>query len=94
MTESNLHALPASPANLTTTEKITNVTGALTVPDNLPLSSFQATRIIMSPTAWRLARRNGELILQAGSCWVQGTESGREWSDVPIVNLDETEAHQ
>jgi hypothetical protein len=44
-----------------------------------------------SPTSWRLARRNGELILQAGSQWVQGREFGVEWSDVPTVNLDELE---
>jgi hypothetical protein len=51
-----------------------------------------AARVTYSPTAWRLARRNGELILQAGSRWVQGRESGIEWNDVPTVNLDELEA--
>jgi hypothetical protein len=40
------------------------------------------------PTSWRLARRNGELILQAGSFWAQGQESGIEWNDVPTVDLD------
>jgi hypothetical protein len=51
-----------------------------------------AARIGRSPTAWRLARRNGELVLQAGSIWTQGRESGIEWNDVPTVNLDELEA--
>jgi hypothetical protein len=51
-------------------------------------------RVTYSPTAWRLARRNGELILQAGSLWVQGIDSGTEWNDVPTVNLDEQEVSQ
>ena len=46
------------------------------------------TRFTYSPSAWRLGLRNGELILQSGSCWVQGSEGGVEWSDVPTVNLD------
>jgi hypothetical protein len=49
-------------------------------------------RVTYSPTAWRLARRNGELTLQAGSLWVQGLQSGIEWNDVPTVDLDELEA--
>lgn len=53
-----------------------------------------AARVTHSPTAWRLARRNGELILQAGSLWVLGRESGIEWNDVPTVNLDEQETNQ
>jgi hypothetical protein len=48
-------------------------------------------RIVYSPKAWRLGRRNGELILQAGSLWVQGRESGIEWNDLPTVKLDELE---
>jgi hypothetical protein len=44
------------------------------------------------PTAWRLASRNGELILQAGSIWIQGREFGIEWNDLPTVDLDELEA--
>ncbi len=51
-----------------------------------------AARLGRSPTAWRLARRNGELVLQAGNFWSQGREGGFEWNDVPTVNLDELEA--
>jgi hypothetical protein len=51
-----------------------------------------AARAGGSPSAWRLARRNGELVLQAGSIWTQGREGGIEWNDVPTVNLDELEA--
>ena len=51
-----------------------------------------AARGTYSPTAWRLARRNGELILQAGSLWVQGMDSGVEWNDVQTVDLDELDA--
>ena len=47
-----------------------------------------AARVAHSPTAWRLARRNGELILQAGSLWTQGRNGGIEWNDVPTVDLD------
>jgi len=51
----------------------------------------RARAALAAPTSWRLARRNGELILQAGSLWVEGRESGVEWNDVPTVNLDELE---
>jgi len=68
-------------------EPITQITLAVT-------GGLTPARFTHSPTAWRLARRNGELILQAGSLWVQGRESGIEWNDVPIVNLDEQEANQ
>ena len=50
-----------------------------------------AARVTYSPTAWRLARRNGELILQAGSMWIEGRKSGVVWDDVPTVILDELE---
>ena len=49
-------------------------------------SSFAPPRVTYSPSSWRLGLRNGELILQSGSCWVQGSEGGVEWSDVPTVN--------
>ena len=52
-------------------------------------SSIGPAWVTNSPTSWRLARRNGELILQAGSIWTQGCESGIEWNDVPTVDLDE-----
>jgi hypothetical protein len=55
------------------------------------IGQITAARINCSPTAWRLARRNGELILQAGSMWIQGREGGIEWNDLPTVNLDELE---
>jgi len=67
-------------------------TGKLTVPGGITLTQIEAARINHSPTAWRLARRNGELILQAGSMWTQGNECGVEWNDVPTVNLDTLEA--
>ena len=38
--------------------------------------------------AYRLARRNGELVLQACFQWTQGTDYGHEWRDVPTVDLD------
>ena len=54
----------------------------------LSKSSIGAMRETYPSTSWRLARRNGELILQAGSFWAQGQESGIEWNDVPTVDLD------
>lgn len=42
--------------------------------------------------AYRWARRNGELVLQACFQWTQGRDYGHEWRDVPIVDLDELEA--
>ena len=50
-----------------------------------------ARQVTHHPTSWRLARRNGELILQAGSRWTQGSEGGFEWNDVPTVDLDAPE---
>ena len=54
----------------------------------IALNPFAPPRFGYSPTAWRLGRRNGELVLQAGSRWVQGQESGIEWVDVRTVDLD------
>ena len=41
------------------------------------------------PCGFRLARRNGELVFQAGYQWREGNTSGVEWKDIPIVDLDE-----
>ena len=38
---------------------------------------------------FRLARRNGELVFQAGYQWTFGVE----WKDIPIVDLDEEVSH-
>jgi hypothetical protein len=48
-------------------------------------------RLTQPASTWRLATRNGELILQAGSIWTDGEDAGIEWADVPTVNLDEQE---
>jgi hypothetical protein len=69
-------------------------TSKLTVLRGITLTQITAARVYNSPTAWRLARRNGELILQAGSMWTQGNECGVEWNDVPTVDLDTLEANQ
>ena len=70
------------------TEDTPKLTAQLIVPTGLPTCSIAASRVTHAPTAWRLARRNGELILQAGSLWTQGRDAGYEWSDVPTVDLD------
>jgi hypothetical protein len=73
------------------TEDTPLFTSKLTVPGDITVAQIGPARVNHSPTAWRLARRNGELILQAGSMWSQGKERGVEWNDVPTVNLDELE---
>ena len=60
----------------------------LLVSDSTVPVPFVAARVTYSPTTWRLGRRNGEPVLQAGSIWYQGPECGIEWSDVPTVDLD------
>jgi hypothetical protein len=57
----------------------------------IAIGTFVPARVTSSPTAWRLGRRNGELVLQAGSVWHEGPEAGIEWVDVPTVDLDELE---
>ena len=69
----------------------TDTNDLITIADT-GLYSIGPARVTNSPTSWRLARRNGELILQAGSIWTQGREVGIEWNDVPTVDLDELEA--
>ena len=51
-----------------------------------------AYRLTQPASKWRLARRNGELILQSGRIWTDGEDAGIEWSDAPTVNLDTPEA--
>ena len=70
-----------------------DTTNLITIPDT-GLYSIGPVRVTNSPTSWRLARRNGELILQAGSIWTQGREAGIEWNDMPTVDLDELEGAQ
>jgi len=48
-------------------------------------------RLTQPASTWRLAVRNGELILQAGSIWTHGKDAGIEWTDLPTVDLDEQE---
>jgi len=40
------------------------------------------------PGAYRLARRNGELVLQGCFYWRCVQEYGHEWRDVPTVELE------
>ena len=37
---------------------------------------------------YRLARRNGELVLQGCFQWKQGNVYGHEWHDIPVVDLE------
>ena len=69
---------------------MTEITTGLTI-GHLSDRFHAPARIDYPPTSWRLARRNGELILQAGSLWTQGRAGGIEWNDVPTVDLDTPE---
>jgi hypothetical protein len=60
----------------------------LTTGEALPFTSYRY-RLTEPASTWRLAVRDGELILQAGSIWTDGEDAGIEWKDVPKVNLDE-----
>ena len=71
------------PTMTTPTDLLSVSSGSITV-----TGTVVADRVVSSRTAWRLGRRNGELVLQAGSIWHQGKESGIEWNDVPTVDLD------
>ena len=74
------------------TEDTPKFISKLTVLGEITVAQIGPARMTDAPTAWRLARRNGELILQAGSIWTQGREFGIEWNDQPTVDLDELEA--
>lgn len=51
--------------------------------------SFGAARVEDTMAkAYRLGRRNGELVLQGCFQWTQGLDYGHEWRDIPIVDLD------
>jgi hypothetical protein len=74
------------------TDNTPKPTSKLTVFGGITFAQIGPARVNHSPTAWRLARRNGELILQAGSTWTQGNKGGVEWNDLPTVDLDALEA--
>lgn len=40
------------------------------------------------PSSYRLARRNGVLILQGAFQWRQGSDGGWTWRDIPTVELE------
>lgn len=41
-----------------------------------------------NPSSYRLARRNGVLILQGAFQWQQGSDGGWTWRDIPTVKLE------
>lgn len=50
--------------------------------DMMPMTVMDNT-----PSAYRLARRSGELVLQGGFRWTRGVEGGFEWRDIPTEEL-------
>lgn len=46
----------------------------------------------MHPRYYRLGRRNGDLVLLGAFFWRCGSESGCEWREIRIVDLDGEQA--
>lgn len=66
------------------------------MPEPSSIYSIKSTQLVavrieeQTPRAYRLGRRNGELVLQGAFFWSQGWEKGgHEWRDIPIVGLDD-----
>jgi len=52
-------------------------------------SVFMASRVeSLTPTAYRLVKRNGELLLQGAYQWTQGVNGGVEWRDIPTIEVE------
>lgn len=64
----------------------------LRIGTDFTMSTITAARVESSvPVQYRLARRNGNLILQGCYQWQQGFDSsGFEWRDIPTLDLDQT----
>lgn len=55
-------------------------------------SAIVAARIESStPSSYRLARRNGVLVLQGAFQWQGGINRGWTWRDIPTVELEGTD---
>jgi hypothetical protein len=54
-------------------------------------SGFTSARFTTGPHAWRLARKNGELILQ-GLMWREGWDGGKYWETIPTIDLTDEES--
>ena len=52
-----------------------------------PMIKWQ-DREALEPHAYRLARRDGELVLQGAYRWWRGMAEGADWRDIPTVDLD------
>ena len=64
-------------------------TGRITIYDKVQL---RAPRVESSvPTQYRLARSNGNLILQGCYYWHEGPAYGYEWRDIPTIDIDQQE---
>jgi hypothetical protein len=44
------------------------------------------------PHAWRLARKDGELILQGLMRWREGRDGGEYWETIPTIDLTDEES--
>ena len=43
----------------------------------------------ITPVAYRLRKKNGELVLQGAYFWQQGKDCGHDWRDIPTVIYSE-----
>jgi hypothetical protein len=55
-------------------------------------SSFMPIRFTTGPHAWRLARKNGELILQGLMRWREGRDGGEYWETIPTIDFTDEES--
>lgn len=52
---------------------------------------FKAARIVSgTPQTFRQARKpDGQIVIQGGYVWQDGSTSGIEWKELPIVDVDD-----
>jgi hypothetical protein len=55
-------------------------------------SGFAPARFTTGPHAWRLARKDGELILQGLMWWREGRDGGEYWETIPTIDFTDEES--
>ena len=55
---------------------------------SIPTSTYHHRIENTAPNDYRLAIKNGQLVLQGKYYWFELTTQGYEWRDIPTVNLD------
>ena len=66
-----------------------DLAGLITIDNEARFAPFRVESGV--PVQYRLARSNGNLILQGCYQWRQGSDCGHEWRNIPIFDLDQKE---